>query len=405
MKQATIVPTPPAAHQVLAQRAADMEQSLRASYLAALSPAEEKELRLFSAGEAARFLGITTGYLRKMHLTHAIPEVHATIRANRYYSAEAIDAIRGALEQNAKTPGSYRKGRKDDDPLAVLAVATFKGGAGKTTMAIHAAQYLALQGYRVLGIDLDPQASFTSYFGIRPEIDLQESRTLYDGIRYDNPLPLSECVRQTYFHNFDLIPADLQLHTFEHETPLWMLEQRQLAEAERDPFAFYQRLSVALSDVEEAYDVVILDCPPSLGFITLCGLCAATGLLITVVPAMLDIESLSSFMRMTGELLEAIDQNGLGMHWDFQKFVLSRYEPHDGPQTQLAAFLRNLFGPDVLTAEMLKSTAIGDAGLTRQALWEVDRHGMNRQTYDRAMEAITAVGAEIEKLIHQGWGR
>ncbi len=405
MKQAHTLPTPLVAHQVLAQRAADMEQSLRASYLASLSPAQEKELRLFTAGEACRFLGITTGYLRKMHLTNMLPEVHETVRGNRYYSAAAIDQIRDALEANAKTPGSYRKGRRDGEPLAVIAVATFKGGAGKTTMAIHTAQHLALQGYRVLGIDLDPQASFTSYFGIRPEVDLQDSHTLYDGIRYEDPIPLSECVRETYFQNLSLIPADLQLHTFEHETPLWMLEQRQLPERERDPYAFYQRLSVALSDVEDSYDVVILDCPPSLGFITLCGLCAATGLLITVVPAMLDVESLSSFMRMTSELLQAIEQNGLAMTWDFQKFVLSRYEPHDGPQMQLAAFLRNLFGSDVLQAEMLKSTAIGDAGLTRQALLEVDRHTMNRQTYDRALDAVTAVGTDVEKLIHQGWGR
>ena len=405
MKQAQILPSAQTAHQILTQRASDMEQSLRASYLASLSPAEEKELRLFTAGEAAKFLGITTGYLRKMHLTNAVPEVHTTIRGNRYYSAEAMDQIRDALEVNAKTPGSYRKGRKGDEPLSVIAVATFKGGAGKTTMAIHTAQHLALNGYRVLGIDLDPQASFTSYFGIRPEVDLQESRTLYDGIRYEDPVPLSDCVRKTYFHNLSLIPADLQLHTFEHETPIWMLEQRGLPDDQRDPFAFYQRLSIALSDVDEDYDVVILDCPPSLGFITLCGLCAATGLLITVVPAMLDVESLSSFMRMTGELLEAIDQNGLSMRWDFQKFVLSRYEPSDGPQMQLAAFLRNLFGADVLRAEMLKSTAIGDAGLTRQALWEVDRHTMNRQTYDRAMEAITGVGQDVEKLIHAGWGR
>ncbi|MFQ8433453.1 plasmid partitioning protein RepA [Amaricoccus sp. W119] len=405
MKQAPIISNAPAAHQILAQRAADMEQSLRASYLASLSPAQEKELRLFTAGEASKLLGITTGYLRKMHLTNAVPEVHATLRGNRYYAAEAIDQIRSALEKNAKTPGSYRKGRKGDEPLAVLAVATFKGGAGKTTMAIHTAQYLALNGYRVLGIDLDPQASFTSYFGIRPEVDLHDTNTLYDGIKYDDPVPLSACVRETYFHNLHLIPADLQLHTFEHETPLWMFEQRQLPEEQRDPFAFYQRLSVALSDVDDDYDIVILDCPPSLGFITLCGLCAATGLLITVVPAMLDVESLSSFMRMTGELLEAIDQNGLSMRWDFQKFVLSRYEPHDGPQMQLAAFLRNLFATDVLRAEMLKSTAIGDAGLTRQALWEVDRHSMNRQTYDRAMEAITAVGTDVERLIHAGWGR
>lgn len=394
-----------AAHSFLARRAAEMEESLRASYLATLSPAEEKALRLFSAGEAAKFLGISPAFLRKIHADTLVPEVHETHGGHRYYSAEAIDTIRTLLEQKAKTPGTYRKGRRNGEPLSVIATATFKGGAGKTTQAIHLGHSLALAGYRVAVCDLDPQASLTSYFGIRPEVDLEDSYTLYDAIRYDDPVPLSACVQKTYFHNLDLIPADLQLHTFEHETPLWMLRQRELPENERDAFAFYERLSVALSDIDGDYDVVILDCPPSLGFITLCGLCASTGLLITVVPSMLDLESLSSFMRMTSDLLEAIASNGLPMQWDFQKFVLSRYEPHDGPQMQLASYLRTLFGSDVLRYEMLKSTAIGDAGLTRQSLLEIDRRSMNRQTYDRAMEAILGVAGEVEDLIHKGWGR
>ncbi|MGN6764120.1 MAG: plasmid partitioning protein RepA, partial [Rhizobiaceae bacterium] len=81
------------------------------------------------------------------------------------------------------------------------------------------------------------------------------------------------------------------------------------------------------------------------------------------------------------------------------------YEPNDGPQTQIAGFLRTQFGPRVLTTPMLKSTAVSDAGLTKQTLYEVGRENFNRATYDRAYEALTSVNSEIESLIMDAWGR
>ena len=87
-------------------------------------------------------------------------------------------------------PGTYLPGRRAGDHLQVVTVINFKGGSGKTTTAAHLAQRLALTGYRVLAIDLDPQASLTALHGVQPEFDLTEGGTLYDAIRYDDPVPM-----------------------------------------------------------------------------------------------------------------------------------------------------------------------------------------------------------------------
>ena len=84
---------------------------------------------------------------------------------------------------------------------------------------------------------------------------------------------------------------------------------------------------------------------------------------------------------------------------------MTRFEPSDGPQNQMVAFLRSIFGDHVLNHPMLKSTAISDAGLTNQTIYEVDRSQFVRSTYDRAVESVENVNTEIESLIKKAWGR
>ena len=96
----------------------------------------------------------------------------------------------------------------------------FKGGSGKTTTTAHLAQYLAFRGYRVLAIDLDPQASLSTLFGHQPELDVGENETIYGAIRYDaDRREMREIVRGTYIPNLHIVPGQLELMEFEHETP------------------------------------------------------------------------------------------------------------------------------------------------------------------------------------------
>lgn len=361
------------------------------------SPDAQKELRRFSAGEAADLLGISAGFLRKLHFDGRIGDVHTTPGGRRHYQAGDIQGIRAVLEETAKVKGSYRRGRRPDDKLQVLAFLNFKGGSGKTTSAVHNAQRLALKGYRVLCVDIDPQASLTTLFGYQPELDFLNSGTIYDAIRYEDPLPLRDVILPTFFTGIDLAAGGLMLQEFEHETPQALLNNIQPP--------FYTRMAAALQDVEDKYDVVVFDCPPQLGYLTMSALCASTGVLITIVPNMLDIASMSQFLQMSADLLDVVSEAGASMEFDFLRFLINRYEPNDGPQQQVVAFLRQLFGDEVMVATMLKSTAISDAGLTQQTLYEVERSQFHRQTYDRAVDSLNSVNDEVETLVQQAWRR
>jgi chromosome partitioning protein len=361
-------------------------------------PSAEKTLRTFSSGEAASLLGVTDAYLRQLDRSRERAETK-TASGQRAFTLAQINALRHRLARSAKGR-TYLPTRRPGEHLQTIAVTNFKGGSGKTTTAAHLAQYLVLQGYRTLALDLDPQASLSSLFGYQPELDVGPNETLYGVIRYDQEArPLREIARPTYFEGLDLVPGNLELQEFEHETP------RMLAGGRRDDTVFFSRVAKAIASVDAEYDVVVIDCPPQLGFLTLGALCAATGVLVTVHPQMLDVASMSQFLLMTSDLLRVVHNAGGRFQLDFVRYLLTRFEPQDGPQTQVASFLRNLFANRVLTNPMLKTTLVSDAGLTKQTLYEIQRRGVSRATYGRAIEAVNNVNHEIEGLIKQAWRR
>ncbi|WP_245295243.1 plasmid partitioning protein RepA [Manganibacter manganicus] len=370
------------------------------------APASRKTLRRFSSGEAARLIGVSDGYLRQLSIAGEGPQPETGTGGRRYYTLEDINGLRRHLaEQNPAKSRHYLPSRNagGNEHLQVIAVTNFKGGSGKTTTSAHLAQHLALAGYRVLAIDLDPQASLSALFGYQPELDLDGNDTLYAAIRYDDEgRQLSDVIRPTYFDGLDLVPGNLELQEFEHTTPQ-MLSTRHGDAAGQG--LFFARVHDALASVADRYDVVVMDCPPQLGFLTLSALCAATSVLVTVHPQMLDVASMSQFLFMTADLLAVVRHAGGELNFDFMRYLVTRYEPNDGPQTQIVGFLRSLFGERVLTAPLVKSTAFSDAGLTKQTLYEVTRESFSRATYDRAMESLTAVNTEIEGLIMKAWGR
>lgn len=382
---------------VIRQHAELLAAQLHVQRESLFPPDAAKQMRKFTSGEAASLLGVNDSYLRKLHLDGKGPSPELTPGNRRLYSVQDIQALRHLLENNARKPGDYLPGRRDGDHMQIIGVMNFKGGSGKTTSAAHLAQRLALTGYRVLAIDLDPQASLTALHGVQPEIDLLEGGTLYDAIRYDDPAPLASVIRKTYIPGLDLIPGNLELMEFEHDTP------RALAQGQAGLFFF--RVRDALAQVDDDYDVVVIDCPPQLGFLTMSALSASTGVLVTIHPEMLDVMSMSQFLRMTADLMDVIAESGADMSHDWMRYLLTRYEPADAPQNRIVAFLRTMYGDNVLNAPMLKSTAISDAGLTKQTLYEVERSAFTRSTYDRAIESLNSVNDEIGALIQKTWGR
>lgn len=383
--------------QLVGDHAVRLSERLQAHRAQLFPPDARRELRKFTSGEVADLLGVKDAYLRKLNLDGRGPSPETRAGGRRYYSPADIQALREMLEKGAKSPGTYLPGRRTGDHMQVIAVINFKGGSGKTTTAAHLAQKLALDGYRVLGIDLDPQASLSALHGFQPEFDLLDGGTLYDAIRYDDPVPLRRVIQQTYFTNLDLIPGNLDLMEFEHDTPRALME--------RSGNLFFTRIGDKLAEVQDDYDVVVIDCPPQLGFLTMSALSAATAILVTVHPQMLDVMSMCQFLLMTSNLLGVVAEAGGDMNYDWLRYVVTRYEPGDGPQNQMVSFMRSLFGDHVLNHPVLKSTAISDAGITKQTLYEVEKSQFTRGTYERAMESLNSVNGEIEGLIQAAWGR
>ena len=384
---------------LIQRHGANLSAQLQAHHRTIFPPEAEKTIRPFSPAETARLLGIHEAYLAQI-APEKKPLRPAMKNGRRSYSVDDIQRLRALLDQGARGGRRYRPHRTGEEHLQVITVMNFKGGSGKTTTAAHLAQYLALHGYRVLAIDLDPQASLSALFGHQPETHVGPNETLYGAIRYDDQRrPIAEIVRGTYIPDLHIIPGNLELMEFEHDTPKALLQRR------AGDTLFFARIGQALAQAQNLYDVVVIDCPPQLGYLTLSALTAATAVLITIHPQMLDVMSMSQFLQMTGDLLDEVSRHGASTSYDWLKYLITRFEPSDGPQNQMVAFLRSIFGEHVLIHPMLKSTAIYDAGLKNQTIFEIERGQFTRSTYDRAIESVTNVNAEIEGQIRKAWGR
>lgn len=377
-------------------------QSLRSQMY---PPEAKKTLKTFTSREAATMVGVAELTLRQMSLDgeSAAPELHGKDNRRRAYTLAQINEIREHLaKKRPKEALDFLPRRRTGEKLQIVAVANFKGGSAKTTTTVHLAHFLALQGLRVLAIDLDPQASLSTMFGYQPEIDVEDNQTVYGAIRYDEEqrVSLKSVIRKTYFEGVDLVPGNLELMEYEHETP------QAIARGDgRGEGMFFRRLGSVIASVEDDYDVVLIDAPPQLGYLTLGALYAATALLVTVHPAMLDVSSMNQFLKMTSDILQVIEENGGHLQHDFIRYVLTRHDPNDVPQVNIVALLRSLFGEDVLAPVVVETTAIASAGLEKKSLYEMARGTVGRDTLNRALESVDSVNQEILNHLKLVWGR
>src|SRR4051794_16548243 len=168
MTHKALMPSAAMQSDMIGEHAAVLRAQLQAISAALYPPSSAKTLRRFSSGEAAKIIGVSDSRLRQLSIDGAGPQPEVTGNGRRSYSLGDIHGLRAHLDEITRTGRRYQPTRGPGEHLQVISVVNFKGGSGKTTTAAHLAQSLVLRGYRVLAVDLDPQASLSALHGVQP---------------------------------------------------------------------------------------------------------------------------------------------------------------------------------------------------------------------------------------------
>ncbi len=352
----------------------------------AFNPETQKTLRTWGINDASLMVGRSRKTIFDLEKEKKLqPAEIDTISGRRIYTLKHINYLRSYFGTKPSRPAG-------SDP-AVIAVTNFKGGVWKTTTAINAAHHFALQGYRVLFIDADSQGSGTQCFGYIPDNDIDDENTLLPYL-LGEATSLASAIRPTYWDGLDLIPANLALYNAEFELPVKNIKSQTAGK----PFYFYDILRQGIETIKENYDIIIVDCPPSMGMISINSIYAATSLLIPIPPSMLDFSSTIQFFGMLKDVLSRLPQK----EYAFLRLLVTKNEGSEKTK-ELVAAIRQLYGTYVQLAMMPNSEAIKKIGMDMQSIYEVEKYAGNKKTLDRVRQAADEVNDELEDLIKKSW--
>ncbi|MGJ7523953.1 AAA family ATPase [Variovorax sp. LT1P1] len=287
--------------------------------------------------------------------------------------------------------------RPEGQKGVTLASSNFKGGSNKTTTAMVLAQGLSLRGHRVLVIDCDPQGSLTTLFGLLPAADVDNEQTILP-LCLGDVKDLRSAVRPTYWDGLDLIAASPALFSAEFALP---------AMANKDPRAkFWEVLNSGLESVRDEYDVIIIDTPPSLSYVTMNALFAADGLIVPIPPSALDYASLAQFWNLFTDLGVGLEARSMtAKHFDFVHVLLTQVEPdsQDPTTTQVRRWIQSVYGEYLLPIEIPKTAATTSKAADFGTIYDAGRNDMNARTYKRAIEAYDRLVELVESSIIKTW--
>jgi cellulose biosynthesis protein BcsQ len=399
------------------------------------SPAEVKTLRPFSIWEISTFMfDVPADTLRKkLAEDPSLPqgEVEEDGR-QRWFSLVEINELR----RRVRFRGKSLMPERPKGPALRVAVSNFKGGVGKTVVAQHLANAAALDGYRVLVIDFDPQATLTHSMGI---VEVKEWNTVWgimcrdlcreaDRIMesYDDPadcpypaadeLPkdvqeigtmrAQDFIQKTSWPTIDIIPSCANAAFVEFASA----QYRSLHKA----WSFFGCVARYLDELpEDQYDLVIFDCPPAIGYQSLNAAFAADVLYIPSGPGYWEYDSTTSYLGQLGDALQEISMGfekiaadaGIRLPKRFLdlRVLMTRYEASNPLHAAMLEAFRNVFGADVCQHPIEMTRAVEQSGRFQMSVYEQDYREMTRETWKRARQSFDAAYLEFKATVLRAW--
>lgn len=359
----------------------------------AFLPESRKSLTVrYGIAEAATLLGCSTNRIRMAEEDGRLPPPQPTENGRRPgYSIEDLLHMRNVLNASpARAPL--------DNP-AIIAVQNFKGGVGKSTVTTHLAHYFAVQGYRVLVVDCDSQATTTTLFGFNPHFNITRNQTLYPYLSIDpTQTDLLYAVQKTPWPNVDLIPSNLELFDVEYELAASGADGGNVLASR------FRKLKRGLQDLASNYDVVILDPPPALGTISLAVMQAANALIVPLAATTPDFCSTVQFLSMMDQVTEQLAAAGIAVQYDFVRLICSKFDSNDPSHAMVRQIMEQTFGPALLPVPILESAEISHAALRMMTVYELERPIGTAKTHKRCKVNLDEAMGQIEALVRRGWG-
>jgi chromosome partitioning protein len=370
-----------------AARATEIVSQVRGRMLA---PNARKKSPMFNASQLAGLCEVDKNQITYRISKGDLPAgtVNATGSRREFSLAEVREWVR------AYRLGFQRPARAD---AMTIAIGNFKGGVSKTTTAMTLAQGLSLRGHRVLVIDMDPQGSLTTLFGILPDTEVDEDSTI-TALATGDQSSIEYAIRKTYWDGIDLVPASSSLFNVE-----FILPSRQMKEPE---FEFWNVLHRGLEAARAEYDVIIIDTPPALSYGTVNAFMAADGLIVPTPPNALDFASSAQFWTLFSDLASNLTvETNTEKSFEFIHVLLSRVDPADAAAGVVREWIAATYAAKVLPVEIPKTTVTASSSAEFGTVYDISRYEGSAKTYRRAREAYDRVNEIVEQSIIAFWAK
>ena len=366
-----------------AQRIASMMAHIRTTML---PPTSSKRAPLVSSARLAQMCGVDKSKIAYRLSKGNLPEGVMAGNRREWSMEDARIWVREIRHSHMRP--SYAA-------ATTITVANFKGGVAKTTTAVTLAQGMAMRGHRVLLIDLDPQGSATTLFGVLPDAEVEQEHTAYP-LFAGSEEDLGYATRPSYWPGIDIVCAAPLLFGAEFILP---------ARQTRDPgFEFWRCLDRGLDQARMEYDVIVIDTPPALSYVTINALMAADGVLMPLPPSALDFASSAQFWDLFSDLCnQLILSRGQDKTFEFIDVLLSRVESSDAASSVVRQWVMQGYRDKVLPIEIPKTAVAATASAEFGTVFDLPRGAMNAKTFARARDAYDRMCELIEQQVEAVW--